>query len=1315
MSTINYTLCLEGVDILSEVTKNGVTSFQQLSAVKVTNGKQAHVQYSKKEMWMSLYGTSFVRKMYEPGNIQAEIMIKSGSDYAFGVSTLTDLLVGKSVRLDVTVTPDSGSGTTYQVCSGYYVHEISPQFEKDSNYNYVYVKLDIFSPDKTMTLNKFSRVYPAKTFVSGIVKPFAGSSLINVPLRAAGLSLMPELTYTVVDQNNQETQHEFIHPYLVQYNESFYDFIRRVANRCGEAFYFENGQLCFGLSPGATTNTIGTASRVIFQHISSAPLSIRDYARDSVKGVDYDLSKGKYTYTLGSKAIHKDPVDVDENGFPRDAFPLDGSENVEYADVYNSEIASEDQYIILFKDKFARDGYWNLWWGDSATHAMKIVSDVLNSTSLLEILSKLASKEIVAAIKAGKKKGEDNDKGNKILKKAAGKGDSDATPDDAVMVSGVANDSKQWLTVKKYQDIRRKEEEVMRKTVCVDMGTAFRNTTLGEKIKVPGGGDQVYVVVRIDMSSGTSWQRSYEGLSDQTVIRGNPLYQRIYAVPLDGGVFYPPLLPDKPFRESGPQPAFIVDSGDPIGQGRVRVRFAWQPLYGTQGYLDEVASILESLKQYGSFGTDGKFTQLTTLTDGQKTTCTSLLKSLETARTNCENSRKAVMSEASPWIRMTSPFASPGAGMYFSPKVGDEVMVDFENGNVERPYVVGALYSKNVPVPPDGSMVIKSRNGHVIKMTDPTDLSDFIAGLYPGIKYLNSLGVKTEMMKLEGDSKKILGGIELSDQYGFYNIKMSTHDRNISISSPFGDVKINALTGISIDAPNGDISIRGKNINLTAFNKVRIESGKNVKLGMAGWVKNMEDPKEWGKTISKTLLNTFGGKFFDLSLIRSLVEIFIRPIDGTLAIKSGRFMQLEAGKGRTSADGAFYNKQFFDSIKLSNEGVILRDFIQWIKDRLELYVKYYIEFFNEIVTSFAPFAADSYYGTDAEAHIRVPDNKQDFLRLLFRETANATDRNIDNTINRLLRDTTKLTVVTSLPVGPERTQFVLDTRDKLVKLMRAIHKVKSHIGKIDTWFNAPPDKVGQLSHVKSFMDKYNGFRADAVTIMKLDNPNVPNAPDDPDHPIPIVAPNPIPSPRPKTALPDLDSEGLYGEHIQDFLDFQNSGTMQFIEALDKNAFKDWKKYVFRRLTCLAIEMCRSNNHFKQFSVAPAVYLPTVVPSTLTLVSSCPASFSHPFSDEDWPKYVKEIALKDIYDPGKGEKFLSGLKEGAMDVIGKFQFWPESSVWKADAKGEILFSDDKNKTYQFKNGSVESHESLSREQAADEGAIKAAMNSMNPTN
>ena len=49
------------------------------------------------------------------------------------------------------------------------------------------------------------------------------------------------------DDEKEEKEFEFIQPYLVQYNESFYDFLARTANRCGEFLFFEDGMLHLGL------------------------------------------------------------------------------------------------------------------------------------------------------------------------------------------------------------------------------------------------------------------------------------------------------------------------------------------------------------------------------------------------------------------------------------------------------------------------------------------------------------------------------------------------------------------------------------------------------------------------------------------------------------------------------------------------------------------------------------------------------------------------------------------------------------------------------------------------------------------------------------------------------------------------------------------------------------------------------------------------------------------------------------------------------------------------------------------------------------
>jgi len=45
------------------------------------------------------------------------------------------------------------------------------------------------------------------------------------------------------------------------------------------------------------------------------------------------------------------------------------------------------------------------------------------------------------------------------------------------------------------------------------------------------------------------------------------------------------------------------------------------------------------------------------------------------------------------WARMTTPSAGGGRGFMFMPEIGDEVLVAFEHGDAERPYIIGALWN----------------------------------------------------------------------------------------------------------------------------------------------------------------------------------------------------------------------------------------------------------------------------------------------------------------------------------------------------------------------------------------------------------------------------------------------------------------------------------------------------------------------------------------------------------------------------------------------------------------------------------------------
>lgn len=51
------------------------------------------------------------------------------------------------------------------------------------------------------------------------------------------------------------------------------------------------------------------------------------------------------------------------------------------------------------------------------------------------------------------------------------------------------------------------------------------------------------------------------------------------------------------------------------------------------------------------------------------------------------------------WLRVMQSFAGPNFGSQFTPRIGQEVVVAFENGNPDRPFVIGALYHPENPPP----------------------------------------------------------------------------------------------------------------------------------------------------------------------------------------------------------------------------------------------------------------------------------------------------------------------------------------------------------------------------------------------------------------------------------------------------------------------------------------------------------------------------------------------------------------------------------------------------------------------------------------
>jgi uncharacterized protein involved in type VI secretion and phage assembly len=75
------------------------------------------------------------------------------------------------------------------------------------------------------------------------------------------------------------------------------------------------------------------------------------------------------------------------------------------------------------------------------------------------------------------------------------------------------------------------------------------------------------------------------------------------------------------------------------------------------------------------------------------------------------------------WAPIATLVAGNGRGAWFMPKVGDEVLIAFNQGDVGHPYVLGSLWNgQDAPPTTDQTLgVFRSRIGMEFRFSDPAD------------------------------------------------------------------------------------------------------------------------------------------------------------------------------------------------------------------------------------------------------------------------------------------------------------------------------------------------------------------------------------------------------------------------------------------------------------------------------------------------------------------------------------------------------------------------------------------------------------------
>lgn len=197
--------------------------------------------------------------------------------------------------------------------------------------------------------------------------------------------------------------------------------------------------------------------------------------------------------------------------------------------------------------------------------------------------------------------------------------------------------------------------------------------------------------------------------------------------------------------------------------------------------------------------------------------------------------------DESHWARLATPMAGSQYGAYFLPEVDDEVLVAFEDGDVHRPFVLGALWNGSQKPPQTNTegnndiRQIESRSGHTLTFDDAEDKP------------------KVEIETEAGHT------IRLDDESGSERITVEgkSGKNKIVLDDSKGEVSIEAGEAIDLSASkitiegNDSVSVSGGNVDISGKRKAALTSGQMLQLkGMMTKIKGDTTVNIKGGTIN---------------------------------------------------------------------------------------------------------------------------------------------------------------------------------------------------------------------------------------------------------------------------------------------------------------------------------------------------------------------------------------------------------------------------------------------------------------------------------
>jgi type VI secretion system secreted protein VgrG len=139
------------------------------------------------------------------------------------------------------------------------------------------------------------------------------------------------------------------------------------------------------------------------------------------------------------------------------------------------------------------------------------------------------------------------------------------------------------------------------------------------------------------------------------------------------------------------------------------------------------------------------------------------------------------------WARMVTPHSGADRGFMFMPEVGDEVVVAFEDGDIERPYVLGGVWN-GVDQAPRQGFWDKAEAVDQNSDLQENDVKRIVTKSGHRLQFVDKQGKESIAMATPNYLK--LSMIEKTDETGRSMITLHSENGDIFLSAPNGRIHL---------------------------------------------------------------------------------------------------------------------------------------------------------------------------------------------------------------------------------------------------------------------------------------------------------------------------------------------------------------------------------------------------------------------------------------------------------------------------------------------------------------------------------------------